>query len=357
MNKYINGYIRMVITLLISSCILFGCSGSVENKQLITDKTTNIDTITQVIDSEKSIAENQSNIELKGEQVFKISNKTFFRSDSIMNLFTSKEQHKLGFVVPLDLSIGENSVYIPNRLSKTMLNYSKNGKFIGELKLPHFYSPDYFTLLPNNSLIINDFHLDSIVEIANGKIEYKAENSDLRFSAFGNNFLFRKNTSFFDKQGYFKGEYKFTYLYSTFDYMLIDESSFGLVYYDEESQKGIAEIIESGGLISKKNILGLPLDWDEYNGVKVLKINNKECLFLMMGGIGDLNSNKLIHYDFSTKEVKMINLVIDYEGAVFIGEGADLWSSGALYVYSEKENVLYSLFTGVEYIFLYKYIL
>ena len=284
-----------------------------------------------------------------------MDNRVFFREDSILELFDNKEQHKLGFVVPLNFALGEGSIYVANRMSRSMLKYSKQGELKGELKLPHLYSPDYFSLLPDKSLVVNDFHLDSIVQFNNGRIEYKAENSDLRFSVFENNFLFRKKTRFFDKKGHFNGEYKFTYLYSTFDYSLIDESSFGLIYYDEKAVSGVVNIIKSGGSLYKQNTLELPLDWEDYNGMKILKINEEECLFLLMAGINDLDETQLIHYNFSAGIIEMFNLKTNYTGSVFIGEGADLWSSGVLYKYSEREKAIYSLFTGDEFIYLYKY--
>jgi|GEM_PF-6479389 len=302
-----------------------------------------------------SYGSGNDNTVVEGKEILKISHQTFFKTQDLLSLFEEKEQYKLGFIVPLDFVVEARGIYIPNRAERLIYNYSREGELIDALYFPKMYSPDYFTLMSDNSLVLNDFNSLKVIQFDNGMIKYAAENTDLKFSASGSNFLVRKRGGFFDKKGHFRGEYKFSAQTLLFDYALIDETSFYLAYYDAEIGKGVIRQIREGGTLYRTKQLELPLNWEEYSGMKILRATDKVCWLLLTGRIKALNHTRLVQYNLETGAYEILQLNNDYNGNVFIGEGSALWSSGALYKYNEQEQAIYSLFTGDKFIYLYKY--
>lgn len=280
-----------------------------------------------------------------GKLIFQINNKNFFKTDSILEFFKDNEQYKTGFFVPLSFEVDEKNIYIPNRVKHSILSYSRKGEFIKEFVLPKQYSPDYFSLLSDKSVVVNTFNLDTIVQIKDINIVYKTKSSDLRFSSFNENFLYIHKSSFFDKNGDFNGEFKFPFIHTIFDFIIFNNQSFCLIYYDEGLKKIVIETVNNKGVIVEKIKLDVELEWGDFNGIKILDVANTEVIFLLTGYIEDYKEVSLVRYDSQKKDTKTTFLTIDFEGDVFIGEGAALWSNGVIYKYNKSENSIYSLFT------------
>jgi hypothetical protein len=353
---------KNIILILISSLILTNCNNdtveSLDSYNELSDSNFRVDdTIIDlsIFDSIQKKKEN-SNFFLEGDLIIKISNKEFFKSSSVQELFNSQSNHQLGFIVPLSFCFDSEGIYIPNRFNKSIQYYSYNGKFMNEILIPKSFSPDFIALTENRTFLVNDLKSNSLFELSNGILLNTNENHDMKFSHFDGNYLYRKNRSFFDLFGNFNGEFKFNYLEQTYDYSLISSSSFGLLFFDNDAEKLKLNIINKGGLIINQFLMELAIDIEDYTGVKILNISDSECCFVVLNdGIGIDNIDKLVYYNFNTKQSKIFNFKINYSGPFFIGEGAHIWSGGVIFKYNNNDNSVYSLFTGKDNIYVYKF--
>lgn len=297
--------------------------------------------------AKKKLSMKDGNLDtISAQLLFSVPVKDFFEGDAeMLNRFERKEQSELGLYVPLSLYVDDKSVFIPNRASKKILEFDKRGKMLNKYNIPvDSISPDYLGISPVKNLVVSGWN-KKMAELSGDRLLNTFDNQDLFFSLSENNILFRRKGGFYDKLGYFGGEYKFSYLYSSFDYKLFSDSEFILAYADDESSTLRFKIVEAHGVLRRETDLGDNVDIKYYLGFKILSYRNSKVKFVASTD-EPREGFVLVSFDFDDKRMNKVLLVNKRVGEeVFIGEGAVLWPNGVAVYYDDNENILYSLYT------------
>lgn len=282
--------------------------------------------------------------------LFSVPVKEFFKGNQkVLGHFENKDQYDLGLYVPLSFYANDQSVFIPNRAAKSIMEFDKKGTLINNHKiLGDTVVPDYFSLFSTKEFAISTWD-KRLFEFTPAQILNTFVNQDLFFSTSKNNILFRNKNRFYDKSGYFKGEYEFTYAYSSFDYKLLNDEEILLAYKDSESGNLNLEIIQAHGLLKEKIDFGDRLNVKKNLGLKLLSREDSKVK-LILSTDEPQEGFVLLNVDLKRKEIdnKVLLLNSRIKDELFIGEGASLWPNGVVLYYSQEKNILYSLYTTPE---------